>query len=89
MHTPEFEREQNIETVRREVAELAIRYPVVTDNDNATWNAYKVQAWPTWFVIDKQGRLRWKHIGEGAYDETEQVIKRLLAENYIGRGLSG
>ena len=80
VHTPEFEREQNIENVRREVAELVIRYPVVTDNDNATWNAYKVQAWPTWFVIDKQGRLRWKHVGEGAYDETEQVIEKLLAE---------
>lgn len=82
VHTPEFEREQNIETVRREVAELAIRYPVVTDNDNATWDAYKVEAWPTWFVIDKQGHLRWKHVGEGAYEETEQVVKRLLAENY-------
>ena len=82
VHTPEFEREQNIETVRREVAKLAIRYPVVTDNDNAMWDAYKVQAWPTWFVIDKHGHLRWKHVGEGAYEETEQAIKRLLAENY-------
>ena len=83
VHTPEFEREKNVDNLRREVAELGIRYPVVTDNDNAMWNAYRVQAWPTWFVIDKQGRLRWKHIGEGAYDETEQVIKKLLAENYI------
>ena len=83
VHTPEFEREKNVDNLRREVAELGIRYPVVIDNDNAMWNAYRVQAWPTWFVIDKQGRLRWKHIGEGAYDETEQVIKNLLAENYI------
>jgi thiol-disulfide isomerase/thioredoxin len=83
VHTPEFEREKNIDNLRREIAELGIRYPVVTDNDNAMWNAYKVQAWPTWFVIDRQGRLRWKHVGEGAYDETEQVIKKLLAENYI------
>ena len=81
VHTPEFEREKNVDNLRREIAELGIRYPVVTDNDNTMWNAYKVQAWPTWFVIDKQGRLRWKHVGEGAYDETEQVIKKLLAEN--------
>lgn len=83
VHTPEFEREKNIDNLRHEIVELGIRYPVVTDNDNAMWNAYKVQAWPTWFVIYKQGRLRWKHVGEGAYDETEQVIKKLLAENYI------
>lgn len=80
VHTPELEIERNIETVRREIAKLDIRYPIVTDNDNATWNAYKVEAWPTWFVIDKAGRVRWMHVGEGAYDETERLIKQLLAE---------
>jgi peptide-methionine (R)-S-oxide reductase len=82
VHTPESEHEKNIENLRRKVAELGIRYSVVSDNDNATWSAYKVKAWPTWFVIDKYGRLRWMHVGEGAYDETEQVVKKLLAENY-------
>jgi len=81
VHTPELERERNIDNVRREVAALDIRYPVVADNDQAIWNAYRVEAWPTWFVVDKQGGLRWMHVGEGAYDETEQVIKKLLAED--------
>jgi thiol-disulfide isomerase/thioredoxin len=80
VHTPELEIERNLETVRREIAKLDIRYPIVTDNDNAKWNAYKVEAWPTWFVIDKAGRVRWMHVGEGAYDETERLIKQLLAE---------
>ena len=82
VHTPELELERDVNNVRREIAKLGIRYPIVTDNDNATWNAYKVEAWPTWFVIDKQGRVRWMHVGEGAYEETEQLIKKLLAENY-------
>lgn len=81
VHTPELDIERDVNVVRREIAKLGIRYPVVTDNDNATWNAYKVDAWPTWFVIDKQGRVRWMHVGEGAYEETEQLIKKLLAEN--------
>ena len=81
VHTPELERERDVENVRREVAALGIQYPVVTDNDNAIWNAYRVEAWPTWFVLDKQGRVRWMHVGEGAYDETEQLIKKLLAED--------
>ena len=68
VHTPELELERNIETVRREIAKLDIHYPIVTDNDNLTWNAYNVNAWPTWFVIDKSGRLRWMHVGEGAYE---------------------
>jgi thiol-disulfide isomerase/thioredoxin len=81
VHTPELDSERNIDNVRREVAELDVRFPVITDNDYATWNAYGVRAWPTWFVIDKQGRIRWQHVGEGAYKETEQVIEQLLAED--------
>ncbi len=81
VHTPELDSERNLDNLRNEIAELGIRFPVVSDNDYSTWNAYRVRAWPTWFVIDKQGRIRWQHVGEGAYKETEQVIKQLLAED--------
>jgi thiol-disulfide isomerase/thioredoxin len=80
VHTPESDLESNVNDVRREVAELGIKYPVVTDNDYSTWKAYNVYAWPTVFVLDKQGRVRWTHVGEGYYDQTEQAIKKLLAE---------
>ena len=81
VHSPEFEAEKKIENVRREVASLGIRYPVVTDNDYETWRAYKVEAWPTVFLLDKTGHIRWRHVGEGAYAETERTIQKLLAEN--------
>jgi len=80
VHTPETDLENNVADLRREVAELGIKYPVVTDNDYSTWKAYGIEAWPTLFLLDKQGRVRWTHVGEGAYDETEEVIKKLLAE---------
>src|SRR5262245_7767199 len=80
VHSPEFDTEKKLENVRREVASLGIRYPVVTDNDYQTWRAYNVEAWPTVFVLDKSGRVRWMHIGEGAYEETERTIQTLLAE---------
>ena len=80
VHSPEFDEEKNIENLRREVASLGIRYPVVTDNDFATWKAYNVSAWPTVFVLDKSGQIRGSHVGEGAYAETEQLIQKLLAE---------
>ncbi len=81
VHSPEFDSEKKIENVRRQVASLGIRFPVVTDNEYETWRAYKVEAWPTIFVLDKSGRIRWTHVGEGRYDETEQVIQKLLAED--------
>jgi len=80
VHSPETDSEYNIDNVRREVPGLGVKYPVVTDNDYKTWKSYNVEAWPTIFVLDKQGRIRWLHVGEGSYDATEGVIKVLLAE---------
>ncbi len=80
VHTPELDFERDIDELRREVAALGIKYPVVTDQDYSTWKAYGVEAWPTLFLLDKEGRVRWTHVGEGYYDETEEVIKKLLAE---------
>ena len=80
VHTPELDYERNVDNLRREVAGLGIKYPVVTDNDYSTWKLYGVEAWPTVFILDKEGRIRWTHVGEGAYYETEEVIKKLLAE---------
>ena len=50
------------------------------DNDGQTWEAYHTRYWPTLFLIDKGGHLRYQHIGEGAYSETEAAIQALLAE---------
>ena len=80
VHSPELDEERVLENVRRETAALGIRYPVVTDNDYTTWRAYGVEAWPTFFLVDKQGRIRWSHVGEGKYEEAEKVIKALVAE---------
>jgi thiol-disulfide isomerase/thioredoxin len=80
VHTPELDFEKDINELRREVAGLGIKYPVVTDQDYSTWKAYRVEAWPTLFLLDKQGRMRWMHVGEGYYDKTEALIKQLLAE---------
>jgi len=80
VHAPETGDESKIEDLRREVASLGINYPVVTDNDHQTLNAYDAYAWPTLFLLDKQGRIRRMRVGEGDYDETERQIQELLAE---------
>jgi thiol-disulfide isomerase/thioredoxin len=80
VHTPEFESEKRLENVRRRTAELGIEYAVVTDNDYATWRSYHQRYWPVIYLIDKKGIIRYVHIGEGAYDTTEEIIQQLLAE---------
>jgi len=86
VHAPESDYEKSMENVRREVSKLGIKYPVVTDNNYDTWRAYNVQAWPTVVILDKQGRIRFTHIGEGYYEQQEQIIQKLLAENTVAAG---
>jgi len=86
VHAPESDYEKGIENVRDAVQRLGIKYPVVTDNDYATWRAYNIQAWPTVVILDKQGRIRFTHIGEGYYEQQEQIIQTLLAETDAAPG---
>jgi thiol-disulfide isomerase/thioredoxin len=81
-HFPEFSYEKDLENLKDAIAENDIEYAVAQDNNGDTWRAYKNQYWPTLYLIDKQGHLRYVHIGEGRYKETEENIKALLAENY-------
>ena len=80
VHTPEFFWENSYERVVKATRRLEVRYPVVQDNDQAIWKRFGVRAWPTTLLIDRTGRLRYQHIGEGDYDTAEQMIRRLLAE---------
>jgi thiol-disulfide isomerase/thioredoxin len=80
VHTPEFEFEASVPNVERAVREQGIEYAVGVDNDFAAWNAYGIRYWPTLYLIDRAGRVRYTHIGEGSYGRTEDAIRALLAE---------
>jgi thiol-disulfide isomerase/thioredoxin len=79
-HYPEFSREADLDNLKEAVRRLGIPYAVAQDNDGETWRAYHNQYWPTMYLVDKRGHLRYVHIGEGAYTETEAAIRSLLAE---------
>ena len=80
VHSPEFEFEKSESNVKKAVSDFGIKYPVVQDNDFATWRSYDNRYWPAKYIIDKEGYIRYTHFGEGAYDETEKVIQDLLKE---------
>jgi len=81
-HFPEFGYEADLANLQDAISRFEIEYPVAQDNDGATWQAYKNNYWPTLYLIDKQGRIRYVHIGEGRYAETEENIRALLEETY-------
>jgi thiol-disulfide isomerase/thioredoxin len=81
-HFPEFGYERDLGNLRQAVAQAGIEYPVAQDNDGLTWRAYRSEYWPALYLIDKRGRIRYVHVGEGDYAETEANIQALLAEDY-------
>ncbi|HEX7254364.1 MAG TPA: cytochrome c biogenesis protein DipZ [Gaiellaceae bacterium] len=78
VHSPEFAFEREPDNVRGAVRKLGIRYPVALDNDFVTWTAYANEYWPAKYLIDRSGRVRYVHFGEGEYEETERQIRRYL-----------
>lgn len=81
VHTPEFAFEKNPDNVKKAVADLGITYPVAVDSNYKIWNAFKNQYWPAHYFVDRLGRIRHHHFGEGEYDQSEEEIQKLLSEN--------
>ncbi len=87
VHTPETASERVTANVVRRVKQLGITYPVLTDEEQANWNRWQVDAWPTVYLVDKQGRIRYRWVGElnyrGAGGEAKlgQLVEQLLKED--------
>jgi thiol-disulfide isomerase/thioredoxin len=87
IHSPEFEFEKDIENVKNAVTKYDIKYPVVLDNEKKTWKAFENNYWPRKYIADHEGYIRYDHIGEGGYDETEKIIQKLLRERVDSMGM--
>jgi thiol-disulfide isomerase/thioredoxin len=81
VHSPEFSFEKEIENVERAIREQGIRYPVAVDSNFGIWRVFDNHYWPADYYIDGKGRIRYRHFGEGDYEECERVIRELLIEN--------
>jgi thiol-disulfide isomerase/thioredoxin len=80
VHTPEFTFAQYESNVERGIREFGLTYPIVIDSNREIWKAFANRYWPTKYLLDQEGYLRYGHFGEGGYVECEQVIQELLLE---------
>ena len=78
VHSPEFAFEHEVDNVVEAAAANGIEYAIALDNDFRTWRAYNQRYWPAHYLIDRDGVVRQVHYGEGAYDDTERLIRELL-----------
>ena len=77
-HAPEFAFEREIEGVRRALRAMGVEHPIVLDNEYEIWRAFDNHYWPALYVLDGEGRGRYEHFGEGAYEASETFIRSLL-----------
>lgn len=78
VHTPEFPFERSASNVQAALKRHGITYPVAQDNDSATWRAYRNEYWPAQYIVDQNGKIVFSHNGEGAYDDIDRAIGKLL-----------
>lgn len=79
IHSPEFYFAKDTNNVEKALERLKIFFPVFLDNEYKLWDAYKVQSWPTKFLVDDQGRIVHTQVGEGQHLNTEDKIREFLA----------
>ncbi|MFN2466210.1 MAG: thioredoxin-like domain-containing protein [Candidatus Dormibacteria bacterium] len=89
VHSPEFDFEKDFANIRQATQHYGVEWPVANDPNMATWNAYRNQYWPAEYLVDKSGKVRHTHFGEGEYDQTEQAIRDLLREAGHDVGAAG
>jgi len=78
VHSPEFAFEKDPANVAKAIKDLGVDYPVAMDNNYAIWRGFNNQYWPAHYFIDAYGRIRHHHYGEGAYRQSEDIIRELL-----------
>ncbi|WP_036971253.1 cytochrome c biogenesis protein CcdA [Promicromonospora kroppenstedtii] len=89
VHTPEFAFERETRNVIEGAKDLGVTYPIAQDNSYATWTAYRNRYWPAQYLIDADGTVRHIRLGEGGYQDTENLIRELLADANPGVDLPG
>ena len=88
VHAPEFSFEKDPANVKNAVLDLKVAYPIPIDSKHSIWSAFHNEYWPADYFIDRKGRIRYHHFGEGEYEKSERVIQELLTENGA-TGLNG
>ena len=87
VHTPELPQERVAANVTKKVAEYKITWPVLLDPEMKNWRSWKQEFWPAVYLVDKQGKIRYRWDGElnyGGMDGEKKMldlVEKLLAEN--------
>ncbi len=80
IHTPETSAERSVDNLRSKMKQEGFQFPIVVDNDHKNWDAWGNSMWPSVYLIDKQGYVRYWWYGELNWktNEGEKVMRKLI-----------
>jgi thiol-disulfide isomerase/thioredoxin len=80
VHSPEFSFEKNTDNILWAVKDMRVDYPIAVDSEHAIWRGFHNEYWPALYFVDARGKLRHQQFGEGAYEQSEKMLQKLLVE---------
>ena len=80
VHTPETPGEHDVERIKAQAAKHGLKFPIAVDNDGSNWKAWNNRYWPTVYVVDRRGRVRYGWEGELNYKGAsgEETVRKLV-----------
>ena len=80
IHCPRMKSDGNIEKVKETIASLKIKTPCGIDKYHKLKHAFQNEIWPTYFLFDRDGRLKRRASGKSGLALIEPVIQKLIGQ---------
>jgi hypothetical protein len=80
IHTPETPGERDVARIKAQAAKHGLKFPIAVDNDGSNWKVWNNRCWPTVYVVDRPGIVRYGWEGELSYKGAagEETVRRLV-----------
>ncbi len=84
IHTPETQSEADIDLLRNSLEQHQLKFPVAVDNEKKMWQAWYNSIWPSVYIIDREGRVRYWWYGELNWENAgNQLVARGQIEGLL------
>ena len=80
VHSAKFDSEKETKNIRKAVLRYEIAHPVVNDAGHKIWERYRISSWPSFALIDPEGKYLGQTSGEGNYDLLDRIIGKVIRE---------
>ncbi|MCB1157693.1 MAG: redoxin domain-containing protein [Leptospiraceae bacterium] len=78
VHSAKFDTEKESQNIAQAIERYEIQHPVINDNRFEIWNQYGINAWPSFIILDPEGKVFGKHSGEGVYELFDEIVRGMV-----------